>query len=395
MRPLLKSFVAFFTSLTLTVWLLAFSLVLVFAATLAQTDLGVWAVQQKYFWSLFVMARLPGTGLMIPVFPGGYLLGGLLLVNLVAAHLNRFRLEWRKAGIWLTHFGLILLLLGELFTGLWQRETQMRIDQGQTRSYAESPRQFELAVIDTTDPASDHVFAIPTGILARGGTIQYPRLPFTIHTLAFYPNSTLQNRNRAPGAQPSPADQGFGPEVVASPEPVTYRTDELNAPSAFVELAGPEGRLGTWLVSALFTEPQEFPYQGRTWRLLLRPERDYYPFAVTLLKFSHDRYPGTDIPKNFSSRVRLRSADGRVDREVLIYMNNPLRYAGLTFYQAGFENNDRTTVLQVVRNPSWQLPYVSCVMMALGLVIQFGIHLFGFIQRRSAATAAPATAASN
>ena len=393
MRALLKSFVAFFTSLTLTVWLLALSLVLVFAATLAQTDLGIWAVQQKYFWSLFVMTRLPGTSLMIPVYPGGYLLGGLLLVNLVAAHLYRFRLSWRKSGIWLTHFGLILLLLGELFTGLWQRESQMRIDQGQTRPYSESARQFELAVTDTTDPASDHVFAIPTGILARGGTLQYPRLPFTVHTLAYYPNSTLELRSRAPGAPPSPADQGFGPDYVASPEAMTYRPDELNAPSAYVELAGPDGRIGTWLVSALFAGPQEFTYQGRTWQLMLRPQREYYPFSLTLLKFSHDRYPGTDIPKNFSSRVRLRSADGRVDREVLIYMNNPLRYAGLTFYQAGFENNDRTTVLQVVHNPSWQLPYVSCLLMAFGLVIQFGIHLFGFIRRRAAA-AAPAPAAS-
>ncbi len=389
MRALLRSFVAFFTSLTLTVWLLAFSLVLIFAATLAQTNLGIWAVQQRYFWSLFVMIRLPGTSLMVPVYPGGFLLGGLLLVNLVAAHLYRFRFEWRKIGIWLTHLGLILLLLGELFTGIWQRESLMRIDQGQTKSYSESRLKYELAVIDTTDPASDHVIAIPAELLARGGTIQYPRLPFTLHTLAYYPNSTLQTRNRAPGSPPSPADQGFGPEFVAGAQPVTYRPDEDNLPSAFVELSGPEGRLGTWLVSSLFTSPQEFPYQGRTWQLMLRSRRYYYPFSLTLQKFSHDRYPGTDIPKNFSSRVRLQTPDGRVDREVLIYMNSPLRYAGLTFYQAGFENNDRTTVLQVVRNPSWQLPYVSCVMMFIGLVIQFGIHLFGFIRRRAAAAPAP------
>ncbi len=391
MRPLLRSLLGFFTSLTLTVWLLGFSLVLVFVATLAQTDLGIWAVQQRFFWSLFVMVHLPGTSLMVPVFPGGYLIGGLLLVNLVAAHLYRFRFGWRKSGIWLTHLGLILLLLGELFTGIWQRESLMRIDQGQTKPYSESRQRLELAVVDTTDAASDHVIAVPAEVLARGGTIQYARLPFTIHTLAYYPNSTLQSRSRSPGAAPSPADQGFGPDFVAAPQPITYRPDEDNLPSAFVELSGPEGRLGTWLVSALFAEPQGFSYQGRSWQLMLRPKRYYYPFSLTLLKFSHDRYPGTDIPKNFSSRVRLQTPDGRVDREVLIYMNNPLRYAGLTFYQAGFENNDRTTVLQVVRNPSWLLPYVSCVMMFFGLLIQFGIHLFGFISRR-AVTAPPAPA---
>jgi len=41
-------------------------------------------------------------------------------------------------------------------------------------------------------------------------------------------------------------------------------------------------------------------------------------------------------PKNFSSRVRVLRPEAGEDREVLIYMNNPLRYAGETFYQASF-----------------------------------------------------------
>ena len=115
-------------------------------------------------------------------------------------------------------------------------------------------------------------------------------------------------------------------------------------------------------------------------------QRAYRPFSLTLLKFNHDVYAGTDIPKNFSSRIRLKTPDGRDDREVLIYMNNPLRYAGLTFYQASFEpGNDKVTILQVVRNPSWQLPYLACTLLALGLLVQFGIHLVGFIRKRAAA----------
>ena len=389
MPPALKSFVQFFTSLRLTVGLLALSLVLVFIATIDQVDLGVWAVQQKYFRSFFVMARLPGTDVALPVFPGGYLIGGLLLLNLISAHAYRFRLEWKKSGIWLAHFGLILLLLGELFTGLWQREGMMRLDAGATRNYCESTLKTELAVIDTTNPKFDDVVAIPEGALEKMSTLQNPKLPFTIRTVLYYPNSALQMRGQVPNAAPSPADQGFGPQFVAIPEPVTYKQDEQNTPTAFVELAGPEGRIGTWLVSTLLTEPQSFLYQGHTWELDLRPTRYYQPFSITLLKFSHDVYPGTDIPKNFSSRIRLHSADGRVDREVLIYMNNPLRYGGLTFYQAGYENNDRTSILQVVRNPSWVLPYISCALMALGLVIQFGLHLTGFMRKRAAA-AAPA-----
>ncbi len=390
MRALMQSLVDFFTSMKLTVVLLVLGLVLVFLATLAQVNLGVFAVQQKYFQSLFVMDRIRGTDIPVPWFPGGYLIGGLLVLNLFAAHVHRFRLSWKKSGIWLAHSGLILLLLGVFFTGIFQQESQMTLDDGQTKDYSESYLHTELAVIDTTNPGYDDVVAIPLARLERGNTIQYPKLPFTIRPVALYPNSALQMRSQVANAAPSPADQGFGPQLVATPEAITYRQDDQNNPTAFIELNGSDGRLGTWLVSTLLNQPQTFSYQNHTWELILRPARYYLPFSVTLIKFSHDRYPGTDIPKNFSSRVRLRTPDGRVDRNVLIYMNNPLRYDGRTFYQASFANNDRTSILQVVRNPSWLVPYISCGMVFAGLIIQFGISLMGFIRKRAAAAAVTA-----
>ena len=71
-------------------------------------------------------------------------------------------------------------------------------------------------------------------------------------------------------------------------------------------------------------------------------------------------------------------------------MNNPIRIAGLTFYQKSFTPDDRATVLQVVSNPSWLMPYISCAMMALGLVLQFSLHLAAFFgRRRRVAAAAP------
>jgi hypothetical protein len=54
----------------------------------------------------------------------------------------------------------------------------------------------------------------------------------------------------------------------------------------------------------------------------------------------------------------------------------------MTFYQAGFDNNDTTTVLQVVRNPSWVIPYLSCLLMSVGLYWQFGWHLVRYSAKR-------------
>jgi hypothetical protein len=389
MRSIGKKLLGFFNSLRLTVALLILSIILIFVATLDQVHLGVWGVQEKYFRAFFVFARIRGTDVSLPVFPGGYLLGAFLLPNLLVAHFCRFRLSWRKSGIWLTHIGLILLLVGQGLSGLLQKDNHIRMDIGQTRRYSESFREAELAVIDVTQPDYDQVVAIPVSLLEGKRSIQHPSLPFQVRTVAYYPNALLRARSQMPSPLPTLATAGVGPEVAVEPAPVTYNPDELNFPTAYVELVSAEGSLGTYLVSSMIVIPQAVTYMGRTWHLILRPERDYLPFALTLKKFTHDIYPGTDIPKDFASTIQLKSDDGRDDREVRIFMNNPLRYGGRAFYQSGYANNDRTTILQVVSNPSWLVPYISCGLIALGLMVEFGIHLTGFFRRRSTLATTP------
>jgi hypothetical protein len=180
--------------------------------------------------------------------------------------------------------------------------------------------------------------------------------------------------------------------------------DDENRPSALVEVVAGNQSLGDWTVSfwmakpslaaglqsefgALLqtplTEPQKFQVAGRTYELALRPMRYYKPYTITLLDFKHDIYAGTDIPSNFSSKIHLRDAARGEDRDVLIRMNTPLRYAGETFYQASFEDNDRVSVLQVVRNPAAITPYVACSLVAAGLIVQFLTHLIGFARKRA------------
>jgi|UniRef100_UPI00404ABE52 hypothetical protein len=384
MREIWKAFVDFFVSLRLTVVLLALSIILIFWATLAQVQLGVWGVQEHFFRTFIVLSKIPGTQIPVPVFPGGYFIGGLLLINLIAAHIKRFQFTWQKSGIQLIHTGLILLLVGELLTGLWQEEYQMRLDEGQTKNYSESYRENELVIINTSDSDFDDVVAVPENILAGRQEVQHPKLPFRVIVRDYYPNAALQMRNQVQEAPVSPATVGIGPRVVTTPLALTYKPDERNLAAAFVELIGPEGSIGTWLVSTQLLMPQTFEYASQTFAVSLRFERNYKPYSLKLLDFTHDVYAGTEIPKNFSSRIKLTTPDGLDDREVLIYMNNPMRYAGLTFYQAGFDNDDRTTVLQVVHNPSWMLPYISCVLMMLGLLIQFSFSLVRFSHQRLA-----------
>jgi cytochrome c biogenesis protein ResB len=166
------------------------------------------------------------------------------------------------------------------------------------------------------------------------------------------------------------------------PLPPVTADDQEDTHAALVEPVAADGTsYGTFLVSDALEGPQAFVHEGRTWRLALRRKRYDLPFSLTLKDFKHDKYPGTEIPKNFSSLVRLKDEARGDDRDVLIYMNAPLRHAGLTFYQASFGKNDTLSVLSVVRNPSWTVPYLACVLVALGLLWHFALALKGSLRR--------------
>ena len=139
-------------------------------------------------------------------------------------------------------------------------------------------------------------------------------------------------------------------------------------------------------LSDLLIAGQQFTHDNRTYRLAMRPTRYYMPFTIQLLQFTHAKYRGTDTPKDFASRIRLTNPKTGEDRETKIYMNNPLRYGGETFYQGSFDRVDpRVSILQVVHNPIWLTPYLGCLIVATGLIVQFMIHLVGFIRKRKTA----------
>jgi len=411
-ETLLDWLIDFFSSLRLTVFCLGLGLILVFVGTIAQVDLGLYKAQNEFFRSFFIYWGPKGATWRIPVFPGGYLVGGVLLINLVTAHFRRFKLTRKKVGIWMIHIGVILLLLGQLLTDMLSRESHMWLTEGQTKNYSDSTSVKELAVIDTTNPEFDEVVAFPESLITNQKELRHPKLPFAIRIKEHFVNSKPRLRAPMVDTGPAQATKGVGEVIEFHNAPPTTAMDDQDIPSVVVEVLGDQGALGTWVLSEWITQeklnqllqnwvhkdfderisskitralsqPQEIAYQGHTYQISLRPTRYYKPFSIQLLKFSHDLYRGTDIPKNFSSDVRVIRPDKNEDRKVSIYMNSPLRYSGETFYQAGFDNVDpRVTILQVVRNPSWLTPYFSCVLVGLGLVVQFCTSLFGFAFKR-------------
>lgn len=373
----------------LTVWLLVLGMLLVLVGTFAQADTGLYQVKKQYFETFVVFAQLPGTGFSLPVFPGGFTLTFLLLVNLVVAHTVRFKvlrggaIAWNQAGLFLTHIGLIVLVLGSLTTAVLQEESSLALDEGQAKNYTESSSATELVVIYGYDDELDEVVSIPNSIFRRQGAIDCPGLPFTLHVRSYMPNAVLSYRPKD-SSMPAPATQGSGTEVLARP-PRTKKEAEGGSVTVIVEVKAADESLGTWLLSAALTDEQALTWQGREFRLAVRHERTYTPYTIKLVDFTHERYPGTNIPRNFSSLVTVTDPATKTNREVLIYMNHPLRHDGKTYYQSSFANEDTTSILQVVWNPTWLLPYIATIVISLGLTVQFLVHLKKFLSRRATA----------
>jgi len=372
----------FLTSVKLAVVLLALGLILVFWGTIAQVQSGLYQAQNEFFRSLFIYWHPASSNWRLPIFPGGYSVGGLLLINLFAAHLRYYRPGLKRLGIAIIHLGVVLLLLGQFATDMLSTESFMRIHEGQSSNFSESNRRWELAVVCGSDPKEDRVIAIPSTRLVNGEEITHPDLPFKLRTMEMHANAAVQT-NAASGFEPVEAANLAGTEIWWRRLPLVTTMDDRDVPSVLLELEGLQGAAESIFVSGHFESPQTVTAGGKTYQLAMRPTRYYKPFSLHLIEFRFDRYAGTDIPKNFSSRVRLQRPATGENRELTIRMNEPLRYQGETFFQADWDHTDeKGTVLQVVDNPSWLTPYFACGLVATGMIWQFGLHLIGFARKQ-------------
>ena len=392
-------------SLRLTVVLLAMSMFLVFAGTMAQVKMSNYDAQEKYFHSQLVWTKV-STLLDRPVsffdvsipFPGGYVIGAMLLINLLAAHSVRFKMSWKRSGIILTHLGLILLLVGEGLSSRLKVENNMNIDEGSFANFTYDLHEVELAVIDPSAADHDDVTVVPESILAKGGVITLGSLPFKLKVDAYYPNTTVMGEKRA-GSGPKATVGAAAGIVAARGAPKNNGAGEeasaVDMPSIYVTPQTEGGAQGTYLCSIVplaaefpqINEPQALQVNGKSYTIGLRFKRAYKPYTIYLNKFRFDRYTGTDVAKNYSSDIRLVDPSAHEDRLIHIWMNHPLRYRGETFFQSGV--GERGTILQVVSNPGWLLPYISCLVGGIGLLVHFGITLVNFLRRHTARASVP------
>ena len=459
-------------SLKLTVFLLSVSSILVFVGTLAQTGAGIWEVVDTYFRCAFSRVDL---SIFVPgepseslarlhfFFPGGFIIGGCLLVNLLSAHSLKFKINatgnrrvaglvvtaiglyliyylvdqgiktedipsayvdsykrvlyrlmsglssttvlligcWllfkKRAGIVILHFGIILLLLAELVTAFYATEGTMTIAEGDSVSYVDISRDFELAISEPQQKGkSEQSITVHQSLLKEniGEWQRVEGVPFEFKVLQWFKNADIKGHEVN-----DESFAGLGKEYKLVPVKESTGVEEarVSLPGMIAEFKSLDGKpLGKYVLShRMYIErnpafAQDIEVDGKTKKLMFRNRRDYLysrgtntPVEIKLIDFRHDTYLGTSVAKNFSSLINLSDKEKEIDRKVLISMNNPLRYTGRTFYQQSFAPDESGTVLQVVHNPGWMIPYLCCVIVGVGMLFQFLLTLVKFSRRQA------------
>ena len=289
----------------------------------------------------------------------------------------------KRAGIVLLHAGIGLMMANEIVVYGLHEEGVVHIREGSSANYAIDQRNAELAIIDRSPSDHDQVVVVPRSKLEAGGTIQDEQLPFDVEIVEYFINARVGDKS---SGEETPADAGkFSKLKILEKPPVSGAAGSaVDIPAAYVKFTDRDGdSLGTYLLSASSSATQKIKVDDDTYDIVLRFKRRYLGYELHLKDFRFDRYLETNTAKNFSSLVRIVDEGNGVDREVMISMNNPLRYRGTTFYQSDWDKEDeKGTYLQAVSNTGWMVPYVGCMIVAIGMLAQFGITLLRFLRRR-------------
>ncbi len=113
-------------------------------------------------------------------------------------------------------------------------------------------------------------------------------------------------------------------------------------------------------------------YRDTKYKFELEKKSIRLPYELSLTKFKMDTDPGTNNPASYESFVQLFTDKGPQDHH--IYMNNPLKFDGLTFYQASyFQVNQDTygSVLSVNIDPGRPIKYLGSLLLVLGSIWHF------------------------
>ena len=356
----MKQIIKIVSSPKIFVYTIIWLMVLVVLGTLAQRDIGLYASQQKYF-----SANITWLGGIIPT-PGGRITMVIMLANLTFMVLFKHNLwKIKKIGVLIMHIGALLLLIGGGLTAIFSSEGNMVIEEGAQSNHVDDYHDMELTIINTSNESLDEYTVFDQPILKKGNILSHENLNFNIEIINYFKNCEPLKRTAPAGIQYKGMLKNFILSKLKNEKEnnrnrpgITYRITNSRSSN--------DGIYGIFLGQAV---TQTAIINNQKYEFIFRRKRTYLPFAIELLDFKKVMHAGTGIAKSYSSEVNL--IENGIPRRVLIEMNEPLRHKGYTFFQASFIEGlaGDTTVLAAVKNYGRLFPYISSIIMSVGLLL--------------------------
>jgi len=394
----------FFTSFKLATVVLALMTLVTLLGTLGQVEHGLHSAKEKYFHSVFFADKIFG----IPVvLPGGLLLMSLLFVNMTLGALVKIKKRWKGAGLLVAHFGMLMLLAGGFVTWAFSTDGYMALYPGMTSNRVESYREWQLEVVPISEgDVAKKAWIYPPEALAsmredEQRVVKTDALPFDVVINGFSQNAT-------PVPMSAPVAAGLAAREIDGFKLSSQKASkeaEQNLPGCYLEIRPKSGGAPVeailWAGSYRF-DPREkpmpfvFDVDGQRYGALLVKKSWTVPFTVRLDEFLFERHPGVMTARNYESRV-TRIEPGQPDKPLEIKMNEPMRYAGYTFFQESFgpsgsqPGDEMFSQFAVANNPADQWPLYSLIVTGAGLAIHFMIMLVNFTVRSRKRPSTPAT----
>lgn len=128
-----------------------------------------------------------------------------------------------------------------------------------------------------------------------------------------------------------------------------------------------------WVTSM---SPLQLLVQGKKTIIEVTKETVKLPFELTLTEFKMDKDPGTMNPASYESFVKLFTGRGNTEKHH-IYMNNPLKYDGFTFYQASYSQDEQgvySSTLAVNVDQGRPLKYLGSLMLVFGSIWHYNLN---------------------
>jgi hypothetical protein len=397
MRKLMTGVVRLLSSYGLACVVLLLLALLTLLGTLEQGALGLLAAQKKYFDSFLVFdARVPvpwGSGdlyLGLPL-PGGQLLLWVLCANLIVGGLVRIRKSRATVGVFIGHLGILLLLAAGFVKYYHAAEGRLTLWEGERGDEFESSHDWEIALTRDLGDGRYREYVIPQSDFAdmvpgERRTFRRDELPFDLVLSDFMPNAWPERKGPM-FEVPVPVADGFYLQLQRR-----QTEAELNVAGVYATLVAKSDEseqrgilLGRSIdPSTTRTNPFVATVDGVPWAIELRHVRYPLPYGILVTKFTAKFHPRTQLASTYESEVMMIEGDNV--QPVVIRMNEPLRAGGHILFQSGFGPQPARpgarmyTTFSVVRNPSDQWPLIACIVIGIGLIVQFSSKLFRYIR---------------